>query len=453
MFLDLMDQLKAEEILPTKRMGPLVCVAVIESSSHPKAKLLACRQCYECVDQIGLAGIGKKGVLAAAKSLSEEKLQENRNALLDLTALLVSRMNGDMQRFARICGSSLSGKARSLLEERIKKGGPAASAPTSKTRSSISRPSPNMKSAVSRRASSGLLQSNKTPSKFPGLNSRASLPAGHAMELGRTDIDGNFKDELPALDLRLGLRSSPPSQSRIPRPSNADLSKPLSSPISPSFQSRLTPPRISASYSSDHSDTGDKRHDEIEEDGSVGKNLFASSAAFRESTERRTDAPSSEAVGAAASLRARLMKIRERNTTTDNEEGGAEQEEEQRTADHVHQDDGRADTHNEGLDSDSYGLVTPEAKLVAYDKEKETVNLRVRRLENYLSVIRGLVSRTVPISDEDDDIIKATDVLKNLHAAVSQQPSLAVGLDSTAVTELRIEIQEKANEVVETLTG
>ena len=42
--------------------------------------------------KIGFSGIGKKGVLAAAKALSEEKLQDNRTALLDLCELLVSRM-------------------------------------------------------------------------------------------------------------------------------------------------------------------------------------------------------------------------------------------------------------------------------------------------------------------------------------------------------------------------
>ena len=118
---DLIEQIKSEDLLPPKVVGPLVCAAVMEGSSHPKARLLAYQEGHACVEMIGLSGIGKRGVLAAAKQLSVEKVQENKHAALDLLALILSKMNGDMNRFSRICGASLTPKSRSMIEERMKK--------------------------------------------------------------------------------------------------------------------------------------------------------------------------------------------------------------------------------------------------------------------------------------------------------------------------------------------
>ena len=68
-YMDLINLIKADHFVPLKRLGPFVCVAIMESSSQSKARLLACQDCYECVESIGLSGIGKKGVLVVAKSL------------------------------------------------------------------------------------------------------------------------------------------------------------------------------------------------------------------------------------------------------------------------------------------------------------------------------------------------------------------------------------------------
>jgi len=90
----------------------------MERSSHAKARVLSCHISAECVEKDGLSGIGKKGVLAAAKLLSEETIPENRAAALDLMELILSKMNGDIQRLARICGQNLSDKAQQLIKER-----------------------------------------------------------------------------------------------------------------------------------------------------------------------------------------------------------------------------------------------------------------------------------------------------------------------------------------------
>lgn len=74
-----MDLLKKEELLPPKRLGSIVCVAIIERSPHAKARALACQICHDCIVSIGLNGCGKRGVIAAAKILSEERVPEVSN--------------------------------------------------------------------------------------------------------------------------------------------------------------------------------------------------------------------------------------------------------------------------------------------------------------------------------------------------------------------------------------
>ena len=170
-----MENIKCDDLLPPKRMGPIVCVALIEASSHPKATLLATKECYGCVDKIGLSGIGKRGVIATAKALSEAKLIDNRTALLELMALVLSRMNGDMQRLTRICGSALSTKARDLIDEKVKKldkGAVAATSAGTVSRSGIPAPS-SSSDATSRRKTSRLPTAVKsTPNKAPSSSMR-----------------------------------------------------------------------------------------------------------------------------------------------------------------------------------------------------------------------------------------------------------------------------------------
>jgi len=141
MCMEIVSMNKLEELLSEKSIGSTVCVAVMERSPHAKARALASRMAFDCLEKEGLAGIGKKGVLVAAKSLSEETVAENKAASLDLLELVLSKMNGDVQRLERICGPSLSDKARQLLVERWSKrerketgghtGTPARSSPTS----------------------------------------------------------------------------------------------------------------------------------------------------------------------------------------------------------------------------------------------------------------------------------------------------------------------------------
>jgi hypothetical protein len=408
-FLDLIEQIKVEDLLATKLLGPIICIGIIEGSSHPKARLLACKECQFCVEKVGLTGVGKRGVLVVAKSLSEETLQENKNALLELMVALVMRMNGDMQRFTRICGPSLSGKARSLLEERLKKGGSSASAVV-KSRPSVSGPSPLNSIRTSKPTPSTLSKNRSMQSPKPSYGAQPSA-----------DVDDEIKDELPALDLRLGMRPTSVSSATIVR-------------------SQTAIPSLNSEPKRDYlgtEDVGKRSADDFgnaipspteEERESLRSTLFTASSNDSESS-----------LGAAASLRARLMKIRERN------KGGPVPSGENSPS--------RPDeADGEAVDS----ATTPQG----YESQPSTFvdatasDLRQgdAHLDSFLTSIRRLLSRDVPLSEEDSEIIECTDVLKSIHAAVSQQPGLAVNMDVDGVSCLRHEIRDNANEVVETLT-
>ena len=116
--MELVSVLQVEELLPTRTFGAIVCVAVVERSSHSRARALACRLCSNCVEIDSLAGVGKRGVLALSKALSDETVPENKAAALEAMMTILSKLNGDMTRLDKICGSNLSAKARMALEER-----------------------------------------------------------------------------------------------------------------------------------------------------------------------------------------------------------------------------------------------------------------------------------------------------------------------------------------------
>jgi hypothetical protein len=484
-FMDLVEQLKSDDLLPPKRMGPLVCVSVIEGSSHPKARLMACRECYECVEKIGLSGIGKKGVLAAAKSFSEEKLQENRHAFLELMVLLLSRMNGDMQRFTRICGSSLSGKARSLIEERVKEGG--KDAVPSKRRSSVDDPS-SANDAGSRRLSRLPNPAKSTPSKLPDIRSNNTPKPMQSIDNVDGESVASFQDELPALDLRAGLRDTPSAPSGIPRPSAGSAVRPIkllqTDSSFPSAKLGNDDASSDLGLSSISSGADDSLiRDDVEDilakeenDSRTSTNLFATSAAFQpeqSSLDASAGPVAGENLGAAASLRARLMKIRQKNKTTTEELPGVEDQAAHLQQPHAEE---RAELSSLGsniLRKSGNGAIDsvpvlkePEPVPPVLDENKmEAIPIEtpfvgsvgstidsIGHLDRYLEIIRRLLCRQPPLDEEDEGIIETTDALKTIHAAVSQQSNLAVDLDAGGVSQLRSEIMDKANEVVETLT-
>lgn len=377
-YMDLITDIKSESLISDKRLGPFVCVPLMENSSQAKARLLACQNCHQCVEAIGLSGIGKKGVLVAAKALSTDKLPENRAAFLDLMVLLVSKMQNDIQRLSKICGSSLSLKARGLVEEHMKKAPTPSKTPLNKT------PSPQRSYRASR-------PSQLTPPTKLSFSPKREFVAPSV-----------FEDELPALDLRRALRKR---ESPSTTPTKASELRPSSFPSSAQGVS------ISSSYSSGESNLG----------SSLPK-------------------PASSPIGAAASLRARLLKIREQNNLVPLPTKPSETIEIPMSAtvtgsniQHI-EDYLPMSSHNSG---DS---------ILSEVLDSEPV------LESFLGTIRKLLEKSHHIFETDDDLLSCTDVLKNIHAAVSKQANLAVMISPICVENLREEIRERASEVVGVLT-
>jgi hypothetical protein len=403
----------------------------MENASHAKARLLACQECYHCVEAIGLSGIGKKGVLVVAKSLTDEKLPENRAAFLDLMVLLVSRMNNDVQRLSKICGSSLSIKARGLVEERMRKvekdGG--LPSPTKSKASGIPSGIPSRADSVSSRMSR-LPNSDQSTPKSKLVESKSMK--FETFSKGTVAADTNemtFDDELPALDLRLGKRSPHATltkSSSLQQPSPPSSLPKLNFSEKPGFsQTSGNSPVLGGTVSFSDS-TSDP----------LVQNLFSTSSESNSENSTKVksaaniytlDGGTNEAIGAAASLRARLLKIREKNN-------GAASSKQNKTKSNL----GDGEDHNNSI----------EIELQA----DNTLVVLNPVLDEYLTAFRKLVEQVPPLKETDSDLNKCIEILKNMHAAVSQQTNLAVNMDSANINNLREDIKDRISEVFEVLT-
>ena len=391
-YMDLIRSIKADNLISDKRLGPLVCVPLIENSSHAKARLLACQTCHHCVEVIGLSGIGKKGVLVAAKAFSTDKLPENRAAFLDLMALLVSKMHNDIDRLSKICGSSLTLKAKSLIEEHMRKAQTPSKTPQEKT------PTPRKAARSSR------------PSQ---LSPPTKLSFSPKREFVAPSV---FEDELPALDLRRVLRER---ESPSTTPTKVSGLRP------PSFSSTQVV-SISSSYSSHlASSSGESDRSEALQSGASGESL-----------PKNISSP----LGAAASLRARLLKIREKNNLVTLPTKPSETIDIPMTTSIAARSNIQ---HTEDYTDASMNL---EDSILSEVLDSEPV------LDFFLETIRKLLEKSHKIFEDDEDLLSSTAVLKNIHAAVSKQATLAVMISPIDVENLRAEIRERASEVVGILT-
>lgn len=435
--MDLLKECTDESFCPPQRLGPFVCVPVIESSSIPKARLMATKECFKCVEESGLSGIGKKGTLAVANGLSVDKIMENRSAYLDLMELLLSKMNGDMQRLARICGASLSSKARDLVEERAKKG--------EKTSNFADVSSPSM----SNNRMTSPFKNKATPGKSPAKSLNTSF--------------GAFGDELPAL----GLRGTP---SRIPRTQQAKSSPIISAP------KHWTSAVINAESASNILSNLLDAEEILEESGVKASNTdFESKRTSTMKSQSEPFVPSglsatgsdnirnSSDIGAAASLRARLLKIREKNKGAPVDESATSKGELPMAKNLLRETQNKPATF-ETFSKESISNHSQETRDVengvpsfqqAFGSSDENFALTQKceeKLNTSLDTLNYLLSTPIPVQEDDIHIFAAIDVLKTIHAAVSGQANLAVDLTPEEVTGLRLEIQNRTNEVVAALT-
>jgi hypothetical protein len=366
-FMDIVSLLQSEDLLPSKRLGTIICAAMIERSAHAKARVMACHLCLDCVEKAGLSGIGKKGVTSTAKMLSEETIPENRAAALDLMEAILSKMNGEIQRLARICGPNLSEKAREMVEERWQKRPPP---PKQTTRAPSTDPPERDRSTTSQ---------NKAPSDHRAEN------------IGSQSV---LYDELPALSLR------PPRGREIPtaysRAREVDQDPSSIDPFAFSLTARVA--SVSAVNES---------ADDIPEKDSGGSQAAGIGSTRAESS-----------FGTAASLRARLLKIREKSK-------GAE----------------------ETLEEFETALVEDikAAELVRDTSPEE-------EFENGLESIKVLVSKKTPLEEEDVDLLDCIETLKKFHAALSKQQKDNFGLSVQEFSVLRQLIAENLSDTIVHLT-
>jgi cytoskeleton-associated protein 5 len=356
-FMEIASLVQSESLLPPKRLGS-VCASMIERSAHAKARVMACQISVTCVEKAGLTGVGKKGLTSTAKMLSEETIPENRAAALELMELILSKMNGDIQRLSRICGPSLSDKARDMVEERWQKRGPIQNQPETSTGpprdSTAARPEPNL--------------SRDDPS-------------------GRATNQSVLYDELPALSLR---------------------------PVRKETSSRFR--ETDQTISDDPFAFSLKAQSSVSNAGGDSQEISS-----KESVDSISDTGSSQggSFGAAATLRARLLKIREKSQVP--EEGDAQAT----------------------LATVDYDL--QELAPVSIVSSEEEFN-------GGLASIKDLVRKRTPLIEEDVDLMACIETLKKFHAALSKLQKASFGLSAAQFLGLRQLIAENLNETIEHLT-
>lgn len=318
----------------------MACVLMMDSSQHAKARAQACHSCVQCLEKLGLAGLGKKGVLATAKLLSQETTVY-RAVALDLMEAILSKMNGDIQRLVKLCGPNLSDKARVLVEERCHRGSAKEHLPSSG----------RIKSPVRRGKS-------LSPQKSPSNKNR----------------EPEIFDELPRLSLREGGRDIPRSSPRRLH----SLEDNVDERFTFSFSTRDIPapcgPESNKAWSSD-----------------VDKNLSTSSGV--------------EPRGAAAALRARLLKIRDKGKTSDSGDASSDVTE-----------------RNPGL------AIQESAAVVSIDFSSQMGN------------ICALLNKKGPVEADDPQLESCVFAVKILHAGVARQENSKVGLSMSQLSEIRISL-------------
>jgi len=359
---EITDLIESEVLLPPKRLGSVVCAALIEGSTHAKTRASACETCLVCVEKAGLAGVGKKGVMAAAKLLSQETTKY-RSSALDLMEAIFLKMNSDMQRLVRICGPNLTDKARQLLEDRVAQGRPARG-------------------------------SSPAPARTPA---HQRSPSGSPIKSQRRNVSKEpaIYDELPKLSLRSwkkSQRSSPPNRETSLHDSDDPFANSLSA-------FREMPPPSPA------------KSEELEAGDGMKEPILSTK-------------PVVEPSGAAAALRARLLKIREGTSAPVASVGGGGR--------------GSADEARSGS-ATFVGIVASGSASASTD------------FDVHLETIRTLLNKVAPLSDKDDELVTCIKSLKVFHAALARQQHSSINLTVGELADMRKSLVENMDTVVDIL--
>ena len=93
---------------------------VVEYSKNQKARVSALAELKKCVNEGGLGVIGKKGFNLVVKCL-DGNMADVRSAALDIVEVVWRKFGGDKAKLIKACGSSLSKKAESMINDRLKR--------------------------------------------------------------------------------------------------------------------------------------------------------------------------------------------------------------------------------------------------------------------------------------------------------------------------------------------
>ena len=435
-FDDVLTSVTELEIVPPKVLGAVVCVAVLERTGHPKARVLAYQHIGSCVQAVGLSGLGKKGLLLVSKCISTENLAENKGAVMDLMMVILSKMNGDTDRLARICGpSNLSDKARKLVEERWqKKGGSVllgADSGDAAGRRTAEKEEPARRQQYSRL---------RKPGGGIGTKTRRAETATKEP----TPASMSTHEKLRTLQLKLGSSSVSSSVSAT-RPFDLDA---VSGPFTFSFEKE---DRVSKGLvQNDHAGATTLASSTM---NSPTKRDFAIAASEEQHQQEATNSSLdqsgehaepevSDAVnvmtttGAAASLRARLMKIREKHRAQEE----TVQPSSVPTSESADASENRASTPSaspQSLANEAFGSTDQQNE----ERTEDELYASLSRFEE--------LTDSSQIEEDDDAVVDCIARLKRFHTALSK--TLEFDIDP-ALASLRTDVCREATETVEHLT-
>jgi len=369
-FMDILDVLQDGSLVSPKILGTVACIQVIESSNQARARALAYSMCRDCVVSSGLAGIGKRGTLVAAKAYSRESLPETKSAALDLMEELVRKMNNDVNRLVKICGSSLSEQARVSIEERWAKASsrkeptlvpasPARSRPASPARSRHMSPAHSRQLSPNRRQYDSALATPDRPTSF-----------GFGRETPASERSANLRDELPALSLRDRMQQSVNERER-----NRAIGNSNESSVEPyAFSSMATAAESRSSPREPRPSFPDSIQPVVLNDSNQ-----------LDPPQTTSSQESNGTLGTAASLRARLLKIKEKNKQPETE---------------------RQDATSSAKEFDDITAIDIESN--PRDEYKSVI-----------AHVKALMRRPTPLQEDDADIQQTTRSLKKVHTALA----------------------------------
>lgn len=410
------------DIMSTRSLGQVICVPLIEHSHQSKTRVLAMHECRSCVDRIGLSGLGKKGLLVTAKTLSEENLPENRAAALELMETVLAKMDGDVEKLAGICGPNyLSDKGRAMIEEHWSKHGGSSQSmkPKSLQRDSKARRQSQIPSS---RAASGINRSKRTISKSSQY--LEANPSPNSPGAARTAAEDMIRDELPSFKLELDETKSDGIDTRY-----TYSSVPSSGPFTFSFKNMQT---------FNESEILPSQEEEM------GQEPVTSMAHQASTQPESSSVAMSSETGAAASLRARLLKIREKQK----EEAAPSRSVISTSAP---QPELSPTVLAESPLTESSSVRVP-IKKAAKDKAEISHGASENSYDALRTCIEELLHTERPVPEAHPRLRDCTAALKKYHATISSQPTAAPEMSYTEFSDLRQNILDKTVEVIENLT-